>query len=223
MGLVGLGRVIGSQKTARRPFSRGGLKGFGSANPVPPAPLPPSPLLDKIEDWETPVEGARAIREAALGVAVCRMGRLISGFTVAVGGLPEEVVADLLDDDLKGLNEDDDPLELVVVATGTGVTTTASTGLVASDDTTVAVDEAALVDVAAGCDDGDVELVTAVVVDDDDGLVMVVVVGLVIVVALLLFIAVHIVWGLAEAGGGKGDDAAGDVTVDAFGSKLPVV
>ena len=44
-----------------------------------------------------------------------------------------------------------------------------------------------------------------------------------IVVALLLFIAVHIVWGLAEAGGGKGDDAAGDVTVDAFGSKLPVV
>ena len=190
MGLVGLGRVIGSQKTARRPFSRGGLKGSGSANPVPPAPLPPSPLLDKIEDWETPVEGARAIREAALGVAVCRMGRLISGFTVAVGGLPEEVVADLLDDDLKGLNEDDDPLELVVVATGTGVTTTASTGLVASDDTTVAVDEAALVDV---------------------------------VVALLLFIAVHIVWGLAEAGGGKGDDAAGDVTVDAFGSKLPVV
>jgi len=38
------------------------------------------------------VEGARAISDAALGVAACRMGRLISGFTVAVGGFDAALV-----------------------------------------------------------------------------------------------------------------------------------
>lgn len=87
LGLVGLGSVIGSQNTARRPFSRGGLNGSGSDWPAPPPPPPaPSPLLARIEDWDTPVDGARAISDAAFGVAACRMGRLISGLTVAVGG-----------------------------------------------------------------------------------------------------------------------------------------
>lgn len=39
LGLVGLGRVIGSQKTARRPLSFGGLKGSDSFS-----------LPDSIED-----------------------------------------------------------------------------------------------------------------------------------------------------------------------------
>lgn len=42
-------------------------------------------LVAKIEDCETPVEGALAIREAALGVAVWSTGLLIRGRTVAVG------------------------------------------------------------------------------------------------------------------------------------------
>ncbi len=39
------------------------------------------------------MEGARAISDAALGVAACRMGRLMSGFTVAVGGFEALLVA----------------------------------------------------------------------------------------------------------------------------------
>lgn len=56
-GLVGLGRVIGSQNTARRALSRGGLKGSLSFS-----------FVARIDDWDTPVEGALAIRDAAFGV-----------------------------------------------------------------------------------------------------------------------------------------------------------
>ena len=59
LGLVGLGRVIGSQNIALRPFSRGGLNGSDSFS-----------FEASIEDWETPVEGALAMSEAAFGVAV---------------------------------------------------------------------------------------------------------------------------------------------------------
>jgi len=68
LGLVGLGRVIGSQNMALRPLSRGGLNGSDSFS-----------LVARIEDCETPVEGAFAISKAALGVAAWRTGRLITG------------------------------------------------------------------------------------------------------------------------------------------------
>jgi len=56
-GLVGLGRVIGSQNTARLALSRGGLNGSHSFS-----------FVARIDDWDTPVEGALAIRDAAFGV-----------------------------------------------------------------------------------------------------------------------------------------------------------
>ena len=61
LGFVGLGRVRGSQKTIRR----------GA-----PCLLPPDPA-DNMDDWETPVEGARSINDAADGVAVWKIGRLM--------------------------------------------------------------------------------------------------------------------------------------------------
>lgn len=86
LGLVGLGRVIGSQKMARLPFSLGGLKGSASL----------FSLVARIEDWLTPVDGAFAIREAALGVAVCRTGRLMKGRVVVWGvGAGDEEADDL--------------------------------------------------------------------------------------------------------------------------------
>jgi len=75
LGLVGLGSVIGSQKTARLPFSFGGLKGSCSF----------SLFVASIEDCDMPVEGALAITDVALGVAFWKIGLLINGRTVAVG------------------------------------------------------------------------------------------------------------------------------------------
>lgn len=77
LGLVGEGRMIWSLNTALRALSLGGLKGSVSF----------SKLVARIEDCDTPVEGALAIREAALGVAVCSTGLLIRGRTVAVGAV----------------------------------------------------------------------------------------------------------------------------------------
>jgi hypothetical protein len=54
----------------------------------------------RIDDCDTPVEGALAIRDAALGVVFWRIGLLIKGLTVAVG------VLDLLVD-LNGAIVDD--------------------------------------------------------------------------------------------------------------------
>jgi len=54
----------------------------------------------RIDDCDTPVDGALAIRDAALGVVFCRIGLLIKGLTVAVG------VLDLLVD-LNGAIVDD--------------------------------------------------------------------------------------------------------------------
>ena len=76
LGLVGEGRMIWSLNTALLALSLGGLKGSASF----------SVLVARMEDWETPVEGAFAIRDAALGVAVWSTGLLIRGRTVAVGG-----------------------------------------------------------------------------------------------------------------------------------------
>ena len=70
LGEVGEGRVSLSLNTALLALSR-----------------PGSFSLLRIEDWETPVEGALAMRLAALGVAVWRMGLLMVGLTRAVGGL----------------------------------------------------------------------------------------------------------------------------------------
>lgn len=77
MGLVGLGNVIGSQKTARLPFSLGGLKGSSSF----------SLLVARIDDCDMPVEGALAITDVAFGVAFWKTGLLINGRTVAVGAV----------------------------------------------------------------------------------------------------------------------------------------
>lgn len=72
---MGEGRMIWSLNTALLALSLGGLKGSASF----------SVLVARIEDWETPVEGAFAIKDAALGVAVWSTGLLIRGRTVAVG------------------------------------------------------------------------------------------------------------------------------------------
>lgn len=69
--------MIWSLNTALRALSLGGLKGSASF----------SKLVARIEDWDTPVEGAFAISEAALGVAICSTGLLIRGRTVAVGAV----------------------------------------------------------------------------------------------------------------------------------------
>lgn len=67
--------MIWSLNTARLALSLGGLKGSDSL----------SKFVARIEDCDTPVEGALAIREAALGVAACNTGLLINGRTMAVG------------------------------------------------------------------------------------------------------------------------------------------
>ena len=67
--------MIWSLKTALLALSRGGLKGSDSF----------SKFVARMEDCETPVEGAFAIKEAALGVVFCSTGLLINGRTVAVG------------------------------------------------------------------------------------------------------------------------------------------
>ena len=74
-GEVGEGRMIWSLNTALLALSRGGLKGSDSF----------SKFVARMEDCETPVEGAFAIKEAALGVVFCSTGLLIKGRTVAVG------------------------------------------------------------------------------------------------------------------------------------------
>ena len=103
LGLVGLGRVRLSLNMALLPRSLGGLQGSGSA----------FSLLERIEDCDTPVDGALAIRLAAFGVAVCKIGLLIVGlrgtvgFDEALSGstsldgdtvVTEEVVGDVIDD-----------------------------------------------------------------------------------------------------------------------------
>ena len=76
LGLVGLGRVRLSLNIARLPRSRGGLKGSGSV----------FSFVAKIDDCDTPVDGALAIRFAAFGVAVCKIGLLMVGRAGTVGG-----------------------------------------------------------------------------------------------------------------------------------------
>jgi len=98
LGLVGLGRVRLSLNTARLALSRGGLKGSGSI----------FSLAERIEDWDTPVLGALAIRLAALGVAFCRMGLLITGLA-AVGGLEDCILSEV--GDKAGLSDDGDEEE----------------------------------------------------------------------------------------------------------------
>ena len=66
LGLVGLGRVMGSQKTTPRD-----VRSLNSRSAL----LFPA----RIELWETPVDGAFEISEAAEDVAAVRMGRLITG------------------------------------------------------------------------------------------------------------------------------------------------
>ena len=75
-GLVGLGNVIGSQKTT--PLDdRSRFSGFSA--------------LDKMELCDTPVEGAFDMRAEAEGVAVWRTGLLISGRFEVVGSSVEDL------------------------------------------------------------------------------------------------------------------------------------
>ena len=85
LGLVGLGRVRLSLNIARLPRSRGGLKGSGSVF-----------SFVKIDDCDTPVDGALAIRFAAFGVAVCKIGLLMVGRAGTVGGLFDVLSGSLL-------------------------------------------------------------------------------------------------------------------------------
>ena len=78
-GLVGLGSVNGSQKTTP----------LDDLSLLPALLLPPN-----IELCETPVEGARSIREAADGVAVCKIGLLISGLEVCTVGKVDDLGKD---------------------------------------------------------------------------------------------------------------------------------
>ena len=113
LGLVGLGRVRLSLNMALLPRSRAGLETSTSA----------FSLLDKMEDWDTPVDGALAMRLAALGVAVCRIGLLIVGLRGIVGldglsgSLSDE--GDMVAADDEGEVIDDDAGEAVTVGDDT--------------------------------------------------------------------------------------------------------
>ena len=112
LGLVGLGRVRLSLNMALLPRSRAGLETLTSA----------FSLLDKMEDWDTPVDGALAMRLAALGVAVCRIGLLIVGLRGIVGldglrGSSDE--GDMVAPDDEGEVMDDDAGEAVTVGDDT--------------------------------------------------------------------------------------------------------
>lgn len=69
-GFVGLGNVSGSQKTTP-------LEDLFVL--IPLLSTSDFSLLDKIEDCETPVECDFEMSEAAVGVAVCKTGRLMTG------------------------------------------------------------------------------------------------------------------------------------------------
>ena len=119
LGLVGLGRVRVSLNTARRPRSRGGLKGSGSS----------LSLVARMEECDTPVLGALAIRLAALGVAVCSTGLLMVG-RAAAGGLEEDTFsAEAEGDTGEGM------LLLLLLATGEVFTSGAGGDDEAEDDT----------------------------------------------------------------------------------------
>ena len=73
LGLVGLGRVRGSQKTTPR-----------DARSLVLVP-------DRMDDCDTPVDGALSINEAADGVAVCKMGLLICGLAWGTRGRVDDL------------------------------------------------------------------------------------------------------------------------------------
>lgn len=77
-GFVGLGRVNGSQKTTPLEallLRAGSTSGFS--------------LVDKMELCETPVEWDLEIRLAAVGVAVCKTGRLMTGLEGTKGNVED--------------------------------------------------------------------------------------------------------------------------------------
>jgi len=120
LGLVGLGRVRLSLNMARRPRSLGGLNGS-------PGSLLFS-LVARMEDCDTPVLGALAIRFAAFGVVFCKIGLLIVGLAGTVGGglldclsgslvvIKEGLSDDDNDDDGDKLDTDEGDVILVTVA-----------------------------------------------------------------------------------------------------------
>ena len=118
MGLVGLGRVRVSLNTARRPRSRGGLKGSGSS----------LSLVARMEECDTPVLGALAIRLAALGVAVCSTGLLMVG-RAAAGGLEEDTFS------AEAEGDTGEGMLLLLLATGEVFTSGAGGDDEAEDDT----------------------------------------------------------------------------------------
>ena len=118
LGLVGLGRVRVSLNTARRPRSRGGLKGSGSS----------LSLVARMEECDTPVLGALAIRLAALGVAVCSTGLLMVG-RAAAGGLEEETFS------AEAEGDTGEGMLLLLLATGEVFTSGAGGDDEAEDDT----------------------------------------------------------------------------------------
>ena len=75
MGLVGLGRVKGSQKTT--PLDD--LLALGNAQGWP-STLSFDNSFERIELWDTPVECDLEMRADAVGVAVCKTGLPMTSF-----------------------------------------------------------------------------------------------------------------------------------------------
>ena len=90
MGLVGLGKVNGSQKTT--PLEAR----LDLAVVLSMASMAFSLLTDRMELWLTPVECDLEISEAAVGVAVCRTGRPITGLEGTIGKVDDLCIKDFL-------------------------------------------------------------------------------------------------------------------------------
>ena len=83
MGLVGLGRVKGSQKTTPLwPLTLGNAQGW-------PSTLSFDNSFERIELWDTPVECDLEMRADAVGVAVCKTGLPMTSFEGTKGNVED--------------------------------------------------------------------------------------------------------------------------------------
>lgn len=124
LGLVGLGRVNGSQKTtpldALLLTVEGSTSGFS--------------FEDKMELCETPVEWDLEMRLAAVGVAVCKTGRLMTGLEGTKGNVEDFGKVGFLSEGSEG--EVEPPHGNVLVLDSSGIVTEV-VGLLAMTSETV--------------------------------------------------------------------------------------